>query len=99
MDALKEIIRREVTKQVEVAMAALHQPPAKPPARPDRGVRPVGPTTLTPAALSEKTGFRPSTLANWRVLNQGPAFFKIGRLVRYDEAVVEAWLAKQRESA
>jgi predicted DNA-binding transcriptional regulator AlpA len=49
---------------------------------------------LAPAAVSQKTGFAEQTLANWRVLGKGPAWFKIGRLVRYDEAEVDRWLAK-----
>lgn len=47
---------------------------------------------LTPAQVSEMTGLAPSTLANWRVLGKGPAWFKIGRLVRYRPEAVEAWL-------
>lgn len=33
------------------------------------------------------------TLANWRALNQGPAFVKVGSRVRYEPAAVEAYVA------
>jgi predicted DNA-binding transcriptional regulator AlpA len=46
---------------------------------------------LTPQQVSADTGIAVGTLANWRVLGTGPAFVKVGRLVRYDEAVVDAW--------
>lgn len=32
------------------------------------------------------------TLPVWRVQGRGPRFIKIGKLVRYDEADVDAWL-------
>jgi len=51
---------------------------------------------LSPVAVSDKTGLTPKTLANWRVLGKGPTWFKIGRLVRYDEADVDAWLSRFR---
>ena len=50
---------------------------------------------LTPAAVAAQTGFSEKTLANWRVLGQGPAFFKVGRLVRYRPESVDAWIASQ----
>jgi predicted DNA-binding transcriptional regulator AlpA len=40
-------------------------------------------------------GVSRGTLANWRCQRtQGPAFVKVGRLVRYRLADVEAWLAR-----
>lgn len=53
---------------------------------------------LAPAAVSAKTGFATKTLANWRVQGTGPAWFKAGRLVRYDEAVVDAWVRNVRKT-
>ncbi len=35
---------------------------------------------------------RPQTLACWRLYGKGPSFIRIGRLVRYDRRVLEAWL-------
>lgn len=46
---------------------------------------------LTPVQVSEDTGIAVGTLANWRVLGTGPAFVKVGRLVRYEATAVEAW--------
>lgn len=46
---------------------------------------------LTPAQVAERTGFKVRTLRNWRSLGTGPAYLKVGRLVRYDESVIEAW--------
>lgn len=37
---------------------------------------------------------RPQTLACWRLYNKGPAFAKIGRLVRYDRRILEEWVSK-----
>lgn len=48
---------------------------------------------LTPAQVHEQTGFAEKTLANWRSANQGPAYFKVGRLVRYRQSAVDAFLA------
>jgi predicted DNA-binding transcriptional regulator AlpA len=47
---------------------------------------------LTPAQVSERTQFSLQTLANWRSLSTGPAFIKVGTRIRYDEAVVSAWM-------
>jgi predicted DNA-binding transcriptional regulator AlpA len=47
---------------------------------------------LTPPQVAERTGFSVSTLANWRSLSTGPAFIKVGTRIRYDEAVVSAWM-------
>ncbi|TFD48749.1 DNA-binding protein [Cryobacterium sp. Hh11] len=55
-----------------------------------------GPRALTPAEVAEKTGFAAQTLANWRGLGKGPAFYKVGRLVRYDEVILDAWIAELR---
>lgn len=38
------------------------------------------------------------TLQQWRVQGVGPAFIKLGRAVRYDPAVVDAWLATRARS-
>jgi predicted DNA-binding transcriptional regulator AlpA len=49
-------------------------------------------TWLTPPQVAERTGFSVSTLANWRSLSTGPAWIKVGTRIRYDEAVVSAWM-------
>lgn len=37
----------------------------------------------------------PKTLANQRCRGDGPPFLKVGRLVRYDPALTDEWLAKR----
>lgn len=44
------------------------------------------------------TGLSRSTLAKKRCAGSGPAFFKIGRQIRYDRADVEAWIASRRRT-
>jgi hypothetical protein len=52
---------------------------------------------LTPAQVSEQTGIAVKTLANWRSMSTttdthvGPAFVKVGRLVRYDADALAEW--------
>lgn len=58
----------------------------------------MGTGWLTPVQVSESTGIAVGTLANWRVLGTGPAFVKVGRLVRYEEAAVEAWMQSLAEA-
>lgn len=40
-------------------------------------------------------GVRPNTLEIWRIQGKGPAYRKVGRLVRYVEAEVLSWLDDQ----
>jgi predicted DNA-binding transcriptional regulator AlpA len=44
------------------------------------------------------TGLSRSTLAKRRCDGGGPAFFKIGRQVKYDLADVESWIASRRRT-
>jgi hypothetical protein len=37
-----------------------------------------------------------ATLADWRYRRRGPAFVKVGRLVRYRPEDLDAWLDAQR---
>jgi predicted DNA-binding transcriptional regulator AlpA len=46
---------------------------------------------LTPLQVAEREGLAVKTLSNWRALGIGPAFVKVGRLVRYEESAVVAW--------
>jgi len=48
---------------------------------------------LTEHEQAAKWGIAPKTLANQRCRGDGPPFIKLGRLVRYDPAQTEAWLA------
>ena len=46
---------------------------------------------------AEEIGVKPRTLQGWRLQRKGPKFRKIGRLVRYDDRDIKAWL-DSRES-
>ena len=50
---------------------------------------------LTPEDLARMWQVSPGTIANWRTSKKGPEFVRIGGLVRYSPAAVNAWLAKQ----
>lgn len=41
---------------------------------------------------AEHMRLAPKTLANWRALGIGPAFRRVGRVVRYDAAEVDRYL-------
>jgi predicted DNA-binding transcriptional regulator AlpA len=45
------------------------------------------------------TGLSRSSLAKKRCDGSGPAFFKLGRAVRYAEADVEAWILSRRRTS
>lgn len=53
---------------------------------------------LTPADLSELLGVPIATLHRWRYLGTGPRPLKVGRHLRWQPAVVAAWLEKQSAS-
>ena len=44
---------------------------------------------LNNAQTAELIGVRPNTLEIWRIQGKGPAYRKVGRLVRYIEAEVQ----------
>lgn len=45
--------------------------------------------------LCADLGISPVTATKWRAKAAGPPFIKVGRLVRYRRADVEAWLASR----
>ncbi|WP_308467767.1 helix-turn-helix transcriptional regulator [Rathayibacter soli] len=47
----------------------------------------------TPMQVSAHLGVPLTTLAHWRYENRGPAFTKLGKLVRYPSEAVEAFVA------
>lgn len=49
-------------------------------------------TLLDNAEAAALLGIKPKSLEAWRQRGQGPRYRKIGRLVRYTEADVLAWL-------
>lgn len=46
-------------------------------------------------ALAEFLGLTVATLRKWRWLRSGPKFVKVGRLIRYRKADIDAWLDQQ----
>ncbi|MCS3895570.1 putative DNA-binding transcriptional regulator AlpA [Bradyrhizobium japonicum USDA 38] len=45
------------------------------------------------------TGLSRSSLAKKRCDGTGPAFFKLGRTVKYDRADVDAWILSRRRTS
>jgi hypothetical protein len=53
----------------------------------------------TPKQLSEYLAVPEATLTNWRYLNTGPRYTKVGQLVRYSWDDIETWLSASRKQA
>jgi len=47
---------------------------------------------LTPLSVAEWLGVTVQQLADWRWRKVGPAYTKIGRMIRYDRSQVEAFI-------
>ena len=71
------------------------------PAEPARELPRALPTDLIDeVALSVRLGVARSTLQSWRYKGGGPRFIKVGRLIRYRNADIEAFLvANTRDRA
>lgn len=54
---------------------------------------------LTTKELAKYLGIGESTLLQYRFEGTGPAYIKLGHLVRYKISDVEAWLAGRTEQA
>lgn len=50
---------------------------------------------LTPDDLAGMLQISVGTLGNWRSQQKGPAFKRIGGIVRYRADIVEAWIESQ----
>lgn len=55
------------------------------------------PTFLTPQQLAEMFNVPPESIYQWRRKRTGPPGFRIGRHLRYDLAVVLAWVAERTQ--
>ncbi len=53
---------------------------------------------ITIDEAASATGLSPSTLAKRRCTGTGPAFYKIGRQIRYERADVDNWIASRRRT-
>jgi len=51
---------------------------------------------LNTTAAAAMLGVAPATLVQWRHLGRGPDFHKVGRLVRYKRADLDAFLNRSR---
>uniref|UniRef100_A0A9E8CR35 Helix-turn-helix domain-containing protein n=1 Tax=Bosea sp. NBC_00436 TaxID=2969620 RepID=A0A9E8CR35_9HYPH len=51
---------------------------------------------LTETDAAERLGIKPSLLRKMRQCGRGPAFFKVGRSVRYDSVDIAAYLGHRR---
>jgi predicted DNA-binding transcriptional regulator AlpA len=54
---------------------------------------------LNTPQTAEILGLRPNTLEIWRVQGKGPIYRKVGKLVRYSESDVLAWLDTQSRTS
>jgi len=52
----------------------------------------IGTDLIDECALALRLGISRSTLQSWRYAGRGPRFIKVGRLVRYRNADVDAYL-------
>ena len=61
---------------------------------------PAADDLLRPLDVQNEYRISRSTLATWRTLGQGPAWFKLGaRRVVYRRSVIEAWIAAAEKAA
>jgi len=51
---------------------------------------------MTPHEVAEALAVSEHTLANWRVERTGPAYIRIGGLIRYDGVDLEEWLESRK---
>jgi predicted DNA-binding transcriptional regulator AlpA len=89
-DAIRQIVREEIRAALLDGERDRRAPSAS--SAPRAG---SGPRALTPEDVTAKTGLSIRTLYNWRGTGKGPRSFKLGRLIRYSEADVDAWIADQ----
>ena len=55
---------------------------------------------LKPTQAADYLGLKPSTLAKWRVLGEGPIYAKLGRkIVVYEIDDLDQWVAGQKRSS
>ena len=56
----------------------------------------INPDPLMPsAAVAEYLGVMVPALEKWRQVGTGPAYIKVGRLVRYRKSALDAWLTER----
>jgi len=50
---------------------------------------------LTESMLADLLGIANITIRKWRAKSTGPAYIKVGKLIRYRRADVDEWIASQ----
>lgn len=58
-----------------------------------------GKALLTADQAAEYLAVRVQTLANWRTTGKGPAFVRIGRLIRYRLSVLDSWIEANQSNS
>lgn len=48
-------------------------------------------------AAAGQLDVEPRTMDDWRLKRKGPAWIKVGRLVKYDQADLDAWVDANRQ--
>lgn len=51
---------------------------------------------LSTAQAAAVLAMKPSTLAKWRVLDEGPPYVRVGKSIKYSRADLAEWLRGQR---
>lgn len=69
--------------------------PAPASSRPALEVNAIGTDLIDEVTLAVRLGVSRSTLQSWRYAGRGPRFIKLGRLVRYRNADIDAYLKAQ----
>jgi predicted DNA-binding transcriptional regulator AlpA len=54
---------------------------------------------MTEAQVAAMLNISPRTLQAWRLQGRGPEYMKLGRAVRYDRRVVDAWMAERTRAS
>jgi excisionase family DNA binding protein len=48
--------------------------------------------------LAKKLKIKPKTLSEWLSAGKGPPFIRLGKVIRYRESDIKAWLDSQSEN-
>lgn len=89
----------ELTSGAPRSEPARNAGPTKKPAKPLDLKSGAGKTMLMPPEAAVYLGLAVQTLAKMRVSGEGPLFSKLGRLVVYDRADLDEWIANNRRKS
>jgi len=57
------------------------------------------PILVDEKAMAAQLGVQTKTCQMWRLRGYGPPFIKVGRLVKYLESDIQAWIESQRRQS